>query len=341
MPVPSLADLNPSRIALIKPSALGDVVHTLPILHALRRRFPASRISWVINRSFEPLLAGHPDLDETLPFDRHGGIRAAFRLARDLLWRRFDLVLDLQGLLRSGLMAASTRASRRVGLSSAREGARWFYTDVVPDDLALHAVDRYWRVATALGVGHEPKRFDLRITDAARDWVNRNAPTAGSFMAVAPGSRWATKRWPVEHFNSLIARVQREFGFSAVLVGSSEDRAIAARITAPCLNLVGMTTLPQLAALLDRADIVLANDSGPLHLAAALGRPVVAPYTCTTLARHGPYASSGGVETTVTCRGSYLQKCSRLDCHVELSPERLWPALHEVLARWASRCRSA
>lgn len=337
-----LHELRAERIALIKPSALGDVVHTLPVLHALRSHFPAAKITWVINRNLEPLLTGHPDLDETLPFDRRGGIRAAVKLARELFQRRFDLVLDLQGLLRTGLMCAATRSARRVGLSSAREGSRWFYSDFVTDDLSRHAVDRYWRMVEALGAGNAPKVFHVPLSDAARAWANR-IRCESPIMIVSPGSRWATKRWP--HFAELVNRAQGKFGGTAILVGSPDEaqlsQSVAARIRGNCLDFTGKTSLPELAALLDRADVVLANDSGPLHLAAALGRPVVAPYTCTTVKKHGPYLQAGAVETSVWCRGSYSKRCSRLECMAELTPDRLWPSLEEVLTRWASRSRSA
>src|SRR5262245_2657179 len=124
---PSLTDIEANRIALIKPSALGDVIHALPFLNALRRRFPNARISWVINRSYQSLIDAHKSLDETIPFDRgamKGGwrkaARASLKLARELRRRRFDLVIDLQGLARSGMMTLTTGASRRVGLSTAR-----------------------------------------------------------------------------------------------------------------------------------------------------------------------------------------------------------------------------
>src|SRR5262249_19002049 len=154
----SLSQLSPRRIALIKPSALGDIVHALPVLSALRSRFPAAHISWIVNRSYASLLDGHPDLDAVVAFDRHAARRNALagaweftRFLRELWRQRFDLVLDLQGLLRTGVMALATGAPRRVGLAKAREGARWFYTDVVPapDLNAMHAVDRYWQMALA------------------------------------------------------------------------------------------------------------------------------------------------------------------------------------------------
>jgi heptosyltransferase I len=341
------------RVALLKPSALGDIIHSLPVLTALRRRYPEAHIAWVVNRSYEPLLRGHPHLNEALPFDRRsaGGLKGLPGLARflaELRRRRFDLVVDLQGLFRSGLMALASGAARRVGLSTAREGAWWAYTDVVrvADFNAVHAVDRYWLAAEALGAGGE-KEFHVPVADAARAWARqalRGCPRP--WLAVGPGSRWATKRWPPEHFAALLRRAQARFGGTAVFVGSPAEaqlaEAVRAAIEGPSLDLTGRTALPQLAALLAEADAMLANDTGPLHLAAALGRPVVAPYTCTKVRLNGPYgAERGAVETAVWCGGSYVKRCRRLECMAELTPDRLWPALHEVLRTWESRGRPA
>src|SRR5215207_8337192 len=138
------------RIAIIKPSALGDIVHSLPVLTALRQRFTSAQITWVVNRSYESLLAGHPDLTDTLPFDRgafrgaRGAIATAWSFVRELRRRRFDLVIDMQGLLRSGLMAWASGAPRRVGFANAREGSRYAYTHKIKSPAldAAHAVDR-------------------------------------------------------------------------------------------------------------------------------------------------------------------------------------------------------
>jgi lipopolysaccharide heptosyltransferase I len=351
---PSLRDYDARRVALVKPSALGDIVHSLPVLTALRRRFPAAHLTWVVNRGYEPLLRGHRDLDDTLPFDR--AVRRAGwgrsltyygRFLAELRRRRYDLLIDLQGLLRSGLMAAASGAARRVGFSSAREGAAWFYTDVVPVTKAeygrIHAVDRYWRVAEALGVGDLPKEFHVPIPDDARLWARaalRDCPRP--WLVLGVGSRWQTKRWPPGHFAALARRAQERFGGTALFVGGGDETSLAeavrCRLAGPTCDLTGRTTLPQLAAVLEQADVVLANDTGPLHLAAALGRPVVAPYTCTSVRLTGPYGALGGaVETTVWCQGSRLKRCGRLDCMAELTPDRLWPPLREVLLSWEKR----
>jgi lipopolysaccharide heptosyltransferase I len=341
-----------SNIALLKPSALGDIVHSLPVLSALRQRFPHARITWVVNRAYEPLVHGHPDLDETMAFDRgvsrKGWLATAashVRFGSVLREKRFDLVIDLQGLLRSGLMAKATAARRRVGLSCSREGASWFYTDIVdiPGGLGgMHAVERYWRVAEAFGAGDGPKRFTVPIPEAARhraDDLLRGC--ARPWLAFAVGSRWQTKRWRPSHFAHLARRAQSEFGGTVVFVGTGDEADLAAEVgtglTGPTIDLSGRTTLPELAAVLAQCDVMVANDTGPLHIAAALGRPVVAPYTCTRARLTGPFGSAGAVETSVWCAGSELRRCSRMECMDELTSDRLWPPLAKVLTTWQTQ----
>lgn len=349
-----LTNLTPRRIALIKPSALGDIVQALPVLAALRDRFPRAHIAWIINQSYAPLLEGHPLLDEILSFDRGAwkkgwltGLTATLASFRQLRNRHFDLAIDLQGLLRSGLLTWASAAPVRIGLASAREGARWFYTHQVTDQRETeHAVDRYWRVAEALGLGHLSKRFPLPENDSANAWtrsVLKDMPRP--WIALSVGSRWLTKRWPPEHFRELLQRAA-PFGGSAFFVGAKEEAPLADRaaqgLSLPVRNFAGRTTLPQLTALLRRADVMLSNDTGPLHLAVALGTPIVAPYTCTQVRRNGPFGQeSRAVETTVSCAGSYIRQCDRLDCMRELTPDRLWPVLHEILSRWQITRQSA
>jgi len=347
----------PDRIAIIKPSALGDVVHALPVLSALRARFPDSHITWVVNKAYEPLLADHPHLDATLPFDRglmrRGPLKAALYshgFVNRLRKQRFDLVLDLQGLLRTGLMCAATGAARKVGFANAREGAANFYTEPVevPDAESLHAVDRYLRVAEYLGAETKPVRFVVPVRREEQAAVERElAGLPRPWVAVAVGARWVTKRWPAAAFATLLRRTRATFGGTALFVGTADDaemtREVSSRLTGPFHDFTGKTALPRLVALLDCVDLMLANDTGPLHLAAALGRPCVAPFTCTKIIRHGPYgASPGGVATRVACAGSYLRRCPHgMVCMDELAPDRLWPAVAEGLAAWADRSRSA
>ncbi len=338
----------PQRIAIIKPSALGDIAHSLPVLTALRRRFPDANISWIINRGYAPILEGHPDLNEIIPFDR-ASLRKSFlkggvefgRFLHRLRKQQFDLVIDLQGLLRTGLMTLATGAAIRIGLSSAREGSMLAYTHRIDDRADVrHAVDRYWRVIEALGDAPPIKTFHVPVQEAARTWAGaalQHLPRP--WIAVGVGSRWLTKRWPPEHFAALVGRAQAEFGGSAIFVGTPEEADLAERAasltTGPALQLTGKTTLPQLVAVLNAADVMIANDTGPLHLAVALGRPVVAPYTCTLIEKTGPYhQESRAVATSIWCRGSYLKTCQRMECMADLTPPRLWPPLEMILRTW-------
>ncbi len=337
--LPPLDTIDARRICIIKPSALGDVVQTLPVLTAVRERFPRAHIAWVVNRSYAELLAGHPHLDEVIAVDRVRARpwswsfwRSVGELHETLRDGRFDLVLDIQGLLRSGLMTWATAAARRVGLGDSREGSRLFYTDVVgvPEQITA-AVDRYWEIAQALGASDRVKQFLVHTTDADREWAERQVkPLAGLRVAVNPGARWATKRWPVEHFAEIAGRLRRESGAGLVIVGGPEDVSAANQLAESlgddCVNLAGKTTLKQLAAVLARVHFMVTNDSGPMHLAAALGTPVAALFTCTSPARARPHGDGHLVlSTNVWCAASYLKKCSRMACMDELTPDRVWP----------------
>jgi ADP-heptose:LPS heptosyltransferase len=185
------------------------------------------------------------------------------------------------------------------------------------------------------------------VAPAAAQWALAQLDGAPRpWLMVGVGARWQTKRWPTAHFAALLQQAQQRFGGTAVLVGGPDEimpaHDTARRLRGPLRNLTGRTTLPQLAAVLQLADVMIANDTGPLHLAAALGRPVVAPFTCTQVRLTGPYGQpASAVETQMWCRGSLRKTCDRLECMSELTPARLWPLVEEVLATWQSKHRCA
>ena len=346
-----LSSLQARRICIVKTSSLGDVVQTLPVLDAVRRRFPRAEISWVVNKSYAPLLRPIPLIDQVIEFDRDCHWRdfgAAGRFAREFVGtlrrNRFDLVIDLQGLLRSGLMTWLTGAKRRVGLASAREGAWLFYTEVVDDRGAGPggAVDRYWRVAELLGMGRFPKRFPLNLSPAERQWAtDRLAGLARPILAISPGARWETKRWPAQRFAEVANGVLGPTGGSVVLLGAPGEEPLAAEVArgleVPYVDLAGVTTLRRLAAALASCDALFANDSGPMHFAAALDVPTVSMFTCTDPRRAAPFgAGHQVVQTTVSCRASYLKRCDRLDCMKELTTQRVEPVLATAIERFVS-----
>jgi heptosyltransferase I len=334
-----LARLQPSRVCIIKPSSLGDVIHAMPILAALRERWPAAHLAWVVNRPFQGVLQGHPDLDELIVFNRSGkgldplGITGSVGLLRRLNRARFDLTIDLQGLLRSALMTAATRAKVRVGVADAREGARWFYTDLIDAPrLGLHAVERVQRVAGALNADASKPRFNLPVSEPDRRWARQIlAEVRSPRIVLNVGARWETKRWPPDHFATIGRRASRELGAGLIAVGSAADRPLVDQLSralgpVPLLDLCGRTSLIELAALAAESDLVISNDTGPLHLAAAAGARVVGIYTCTSPKLTGPFGPRvATVQSCVWCAPSFVKKCYRLDCMSELTPNRVWP----------------
>jgi lipopolysaccharide heptosyltransferase I len=342
-----LRALRPDRVCLIKPSSLGDVVNALPVVAALRSVWPSARISWVVNRGLRGLLDGHPDLDEVIAFDR-GSARFSPRgfvvlvdFLRELGRRRFDLTIDLQGLFRSGLMSAATRAPVRVGLADAREGASRFYTHRIDAPLeASHAVDRLLKVAEAFGAAPADPRFAIVVPDADRTWAREILSKIPRLrLVVNLGARWPTKRWPPEKFAEIARRASQRSGAGLVAVGAGEDRpfvdAFARNLEGQTfLDLCGRTTLTQLAAVAGEADVFVSNDTGPLHIAAAVGTRVVGIYTCTRPEWNGPYGPKAvAVRTNVWCGGSYVKSCSRLDCMTELDVDRVWHAVQTQIER--------
>ncbi|MDB5351579.1 MAG: ADP-heptose:LPS heptosyltransferase [Planctomycetota bacterium] len=337
-----LAELRPDRVCLIKPSSLGDIVHALPVLSALRAAWPQAHLAWVVNRGLRGLLDGHPDLDEIIPFDRSRvglgpqGLAAFARFASDLRRRKFDLSIDLQGLLRTGIIAACTGAAVRVGLADAREGATRFYTHRVGDNDSkskTHAVDKLMQVVHAFGISGSPS-FVPVISDHDREWAkatlySRNSPR----LILNVGARWLTKRWPPSRFAEVAVRAVKECGVSLIAVGAPEDRPLVEELIAgldglPILDLSGRTTLPQLAAVMAASDCVLSNDTGPLHLAAATGTRVVGVYTCTSPLKTGPYGvHSVAVASQVWCAASCVKTCPRMECMTELTADRVWEAV--------------
>jgi len=348
-----LGSLRPQRICLIKPSALGDVVQTLPLVPALKCCYPDARISWVINRELRDLVDGHPDLDEVIPFERRGGWKAWLQLLSILRQRQFDLVFDLQGLLRTGVMTLATRAPVRVGLQTAREGSSLTVNCVISNsgrDVPAHA--RNWRLAEVLNMHHMPREALIETSAADQNWATATlGRLPRPIFAVHPGARWETKRWPASKFAQLMARANQAWSGSMLILGSKAERPDAEQLEQQLVqhagsaasnrivNLTGASTLKQLTALLTKVDYAISNDSGPMHLAAGLGIPTLGLFTCTSSIRSGPAGNQHElVSTTVSCAAGYHKRCphrgdGHMACLKELDVERVWLALQRLIAK--------
>jgi lipopolysaccharide heptosyltransferase I len=340
---PLALELPPRRILIIKPSSLGDVVHTIPVLNLLRRKWPAAHISWLVAPYCAGAVERLPGLDEVILFDRKrfgqawwrpGVAIELLRLLRELRGCRFDLVIDVQGLLRSGYIAWKTRAAARVGFANAREMAWAFYTHTVdvgtPEQ---HAVDRYLKLAASLGCGDGPVEFTFPVTGEHHRYISTLLPEGTDpFAVLMPGTNWPTKRWPAESFEALVRPLRERLGLRSVLAGGPDAAELAGRIPG-ALNLAGRTNIPQLVALLERAALVIANDSGPMHIAAALGRPLVAIFGPTNPVRTGPYGRPDCVaRVDIPCSPCYSRHCSHHSC-------LRWLTVEQVMSVAERQCR--
>ena len=303
---------EPKRILIVRPSALGDVCRTVPVLATLRHAFPGATIDWVVQQEYAAAVESHPALDEAVCFPRqHFAVwwrRPA--VARELLgWliglarRRYDLVLDCQGLGRSGLITWATRAPRRVGHRSARELGWLGYTVRRPPPGGAHTVERMMSLLVA--EGFEPV-YDMTLHAAEADrewWAGRGAElgiTDGAYAVLAPTSRWPSKRWPQSCWAHLVEPLRRRGFERVVLVGAPSERGQVAQIVAgsdpeALIDLVGRFSLGRTMAVIAGCRLVIANDSAPLHMAVGFERPCVGLYGPTDPAAVGPY----GVETAV------------------------------------------
>lgn len=329
-PVGELASRNFSRILLVKPSSLGDIIHALPVLRALRLRYSGAQIDWLIGSAFAPILDGNSDLNECIHFDRKkfsrvalraGPTRDFLRLLSGLRDRHYELVIDLQGLFRSGFLARATGAPVRIGPASAREGATLFYTHRIPDDRPdAHAVDRNLRVGRLLGVPEDRPEFPINIDDSlhhqARSLLNEQLAGNKDWIAVAPGARWETKRWPAEKFARAIDAIHARSGMRSVLLGGFDDAAMCEQITSQSqsipVSLAGRTSIRQMAALIQQCRLLLCHDSAPMHIAVALNRPLVCLIGPTNPLRTGPYRRLDDVlRLPLSCSPCYFRKLSQ------------------------------
>jgi lipopolysaccharide heptosyltransferase II len=324
------------KILLLKPSSLGDVIQALPVLRLLKLYFKDAEIFWWIDSALAPLIEGDPDLAGTVRFERKRWAKPQhwpemFRSIRWLRAQKFDLVIDLQCLLRSAVFAWLANGGKLVGLDETREGARGFY------DLAIsrksfytHAVDWYLAVLPALGVPVH-KNFNWLPESPAiaagvrQKWLG--AIRNSQLILLQPGARWENKRWPVEYFAKLVRTLAEKFPSTRfAILGDKGDQPLGEIISqaAPerCLNLCGETSLPEMVEWVRLCDLMVTNDTGPMHVAAALGKPLIALFGPTEPHRTGPY---GQLENVLRIDLPCLP-CMKSVCHFE-KPEECLRAL--------------
>jgi lipopolysaccharide heptosyltransferase I len=343
------------KILLIKLSAIGDVIHTIPVLNKLRRRYPGAQIDWLVTPAIAELLRHNPAIGNVIEFSRDewsapwtpAPYVSAARLIATLRAAEYDLVIDLQGQLRSAVFAFTSGAAVRIGFDKpspdvwktvsrkipdeakkhawrgAREGAWLAYThDIDLPTLDMHPVDRYLRIGAMLGFDNGDADFSFPIPqeaivriDGLLDYYDLGK---AKLAVIAPGTNWQTKEWRPDGFAEVARRLMQN-GFAIVLIGSDRERALSAEVAglAPgAINLAGETSLSELAALISRAALCVSNDSGPMHLAVALNRPVVSVFGPTDPVWAGPYRRVDSVvRGDLPCSPCYLRRLSQCPNH--------------------------
>jgi lipopolysaccharide heptosyltransferase II len=295
------------NILIIKPSALGDIAHTLPVLSSLRASYPQARLSWLVRREFAPLLQCAEGLNDILLFDRKnlsvwyrslGGFAAFRDLCKQLKAGQFDLVLDLQGLFRSALFAWMTGCADRVGMKEAREFANLFHTRVVDRPAgSVHLLDYYHAVLKEIGAPVRLTECTLSAPPAAKGSIRKKLQQNGlrskQFLVLVPSSAHASKCWPPQRFAAIAENFHKQRGWDTVAAGTAGDKPIIQTIRQhskiPVLDFAGLTTIPELVALFEQAAAVISNDTGPGHIALATSTPTVLIFGLTNPLRLGPY----------------------------------------------------
>ena len=310
------------KILIIKPSALGDIVQALPVLTGLKRRWPAAQIDWIVNDTFAEILEGHPCLRRTILYPRKrwtspARIPEIWRWGRKLRDEKYDITIDLQGLLRSALMTWATGSPRRIGLESAREGARALYNEYIADT-AISAAERYLTCLEHLEIPVQPLDFQLTARAPLPDALNDFGP----YIALHPYSRWRTKLWPWRYYQELVnAMPDHKF----VVVGEGPWFPLEAPDR--LVDLRGKLGLGSLVTVLDRAQAILSTDSGPAHIAGALGRPTLVLFGATDWRKTKPSGSRVIIRThALFCSPCLKRTCWRdtpVECMSLLAPQKI------------------
>jgi len=340
------------NILIVKLSAIGDVVHTLPSLAALRKLYPAAHITWAVEEAAADLLCGHPHLDRVLVSKRKswlhrmadGHIVESFwemkSFLRELRDRPYDLVIDFHGLFKSASIVLLSGGKRRLGYDSMQEMSGLFLNEKIPEDLTKHAVDRYLDFVSHLGGQTADREFLIPIGEESRRRIDlllkrANLEPGMDFVAVNPDALWPTKLWDDERFAALCDRIRSDLRLPVVLTGADRGAvlSIRERMQEASVDLAGRTSLRDLAELYRRARLVISTDSGPMHIAAAVGTKVVALFGPTDPARTGPCGEGHIViRRNMKCSPCFSRKCDHKTCMNDISVEEVFASLPGALS---------
>ena len=339
---------TPEKILIIKPSALGDIIHTLPVLPVLRAHYPGAEIHWLVAKGFHTVLENHPMIDRLWTIDKNKwkkvkNLKDTFKelkeLKNNLKSESFDLVIDFQGLFRTGLIASFTASKKRIGFKQAREGAPLFYTDKVDVDWeGIHAVDRYLKLLEHIGCDISKVEFPFAPFE---ENIPLMKELPEKYAVIVPSAGKKANRWPADRFGQVASKLP----IKTVVVSSPADAEIADEVVqnsnGQAISVAGRTTIMELAALIKKAEYMITNDTGPMHIAAAFGIPAFAIFGPANPIRTGPY---GKIHTVISlnlpCAPCYAKKtCSTWECMENITVDMVYETIKEKTSKKANNDR--
>jgi predicted lipopolysaccharide heptosyltransferase III len=350
-----------TRILIIQPSRLGDCVFCLPPVSALRKRFPNAYIAWLVDDRCQDIVAGNPDLNEVIIFERNrlltawkkknfGAIwRFAQELKQTLQGKQFDLSIDFHGLFKSGVLAYLSRAKYRIGSYNTvgmRELSYLFSKEIPVREQDSHVIDRHLAVVRYLGGSTETAQFPISVSAEDTKFIRELLVVNGisvqaPLVVIHPGAGWLTRRWYQNRFASvadaLIEKHQVKIAIIGGRVGGKGEVGLAESIIRtmryPAVNLTDRLTVKQLVALLHRATLFIGNDAGPMHIASAIGTPIVAIFGPTNPSVNGPYRKNAVVvRKDLPCSFCRKKKCRTLECMERITVSEVVSAAEKLLS---------
>ncbi|MCF7355387.1 glycosyltransferase family 9 protein [Vibrio sp. CK2-1] len=285
----------PESLCFLRLSAIGDVCHAVAAVQAVQRHWPETKITWIIGKVEAQLLEGVEGI-EFIIFDKKGGYAGMKSVWKQLSGRRFDALVHMQLALRASLLTLGIKAKYKVGFNRqrAKEG-QWLFTNKKIDDVeSQHVLDSFLSFVEYLGIPKSEPKWNMPISPLNTDWVNQQIPTQQKVLVISPAASKDERNWLTERY-AQFADYAIEQGYQVILCGSPSEREIQLGenirqfMSHQATNLIGQTSLNQLLAVLNRADIVLAPDSGPAHMATTQGTPVIGLYAHSNPKRTGPY----------------------------------------------------
>lgn len=338
-----------SNILIVKLSAIGDVIHALPVAHTLKKAYPKARITWVVEKTAYDLLTNNPDIDEIIIFDKPkfkslaGLLTNGYSFSKELKTRKLDLAIDLQGLFKSAAISYLSGATQRLVYCNARELSHLIGQRICGEHEQGHVVERYLDVARHLGCIVDEVEFPIHITELETKKTIDIANHAGlrlenPYVVLAPGTNWPSKCWPPSHFAKLADKLY-DNNIIPVIVGAPNDQRLAHEIRGsakiPPIDLTGKTSMKQLAYIIKESQAFVGGDTGPMHLAVAVERPVVALFGPTDPKRNGPYGKNHTVLLVPhSCQGCWQRKCPKnIDCLASISVDAVFAAIQKELEK--------